>query len=80
MEPQINITCCEKPRKDNGCCRWLVLAILVTLFAFTLGLIIGAALFGLILLALPAIIVLAIVLFILILIKIIMLICERRKC
>ncbi len=80
MEPQINITCCERPRRDNRCCNWLVLAILVTLFAFTLGLIIGAVLFGLILLALPAIIVLAIVLFILILIKIIMLICERRKC
>lgn len=82
MEPQINITC-HRP-KDECCnrgrfCKILVLAILITLFAFTLGLILGAIFAETIFAALAAIIVLAIILLILILIKIIMLLCERRR-
>lgn len=81
MEPQINITCHSQ---GNNCCdrgrfcRWLVLAILIALFAFTLGLILGAIFAPIVLLALAAIIVLAIILLILIILKIIMLRCERR--
>lgn len=77
MEPQINISCCN--RRRNGGCKLLVLAILITLFAFTIGLIIGAALAETFLAALPAIIVLAVVLLILIIIKIVLILCERRN-
>lgn len=77
MEPQINITCCEKPKR-NRCCSLIVLAILFALFTFTLGLLIGAAISSTILSALAAIIVLAVILLILIIIKIIMILCERR--
>ena len=85
MEPQINITC-ENSRENKcrcrGCrasCGFMVLALLITLFAVTLGLIIGAALADTILGALAALIVLSIVLFILIIIKIIMCICTGRE-
>lgn len=78
MEPQINITCCERPKRNNRCCRFLVLAILITLFTFTIGLLIGAALASAILSALASIIILAIVLLILIIIKIIMILCEKK--
>ena len=28
MDPQINITCCNHKRRNNNCCRFIVLAIL----------------------------------------------------
>lgn len=76
MEPQINITC--RCQSRNRCCRLIVLAILIAIFTFTVGLLIGAALSRVILSALAAIIVFAIIIFILILIKIIMIRCERK--
>ena len=86
VEPQISITCNEDNNRRKcrcrGCrasCGFIVLTILITLFALTLGLIIGAAVSETILGALAALIVLAIVLFILAIIKIIMCVCEGRR-
>lgn len=40
MEPEVSICCSNKDKKCR--CLYIILAILVTLFAFTLGVIIGA--------------------------------------
>ena len=76
MEPQINITC-QRTRK-NKCCGLIVLTILIALFTFAIGLLVGAAIAETVLANLAAFIILAVILFILIVIKIIMMLCERR--
>ena len=72
--------CCEqKPKaKKNNCFR-LIAEILGVLFAFTIGIIIGAELASTILAAIAAIIVLAIILGILFVLTIILIICKNRK-
>ena len=72
---------CQKndcPRKK--CCVDLILTILLVLFAFVIGLIIGALTGILVLLALSGFIAVAVLLGILILIRIIMLICNKKYC
>ena len=80
MEPQEQkIYCyCNKDWRNRGCIG-IAVAIFFVAFAFTIGLIIGAALSGTILDALAAVIVLAIVLFILFIVSIILQNCRRRN-
>lgn len=82
MEPQETIYCydnreekCSKRRN----CLGIIAIILLTAFTFVIGLLIGAALFAIILLSLPAIIVLAIILGLLLILTIILILCNRRK-
>lgn len=82
MEPQETVYCYDN--REDRCnrrrnCLGIVAIILLALFTFVLGLIIGAALFGAILDSLPAIIVLAIVLGILLLLTVILMFCNRKK-
>ena len=79
MEPQEQkIYCyCNKDSKKKGCLGTAV-AIFFVAFAFTIGLIIGAALSEAILGSLAAVIVLAIVLFILFVVTLIVQYCKRR--
>jgi len=77
MEPEVTI--CRGRKKGKADCNIAVLFILSILFAFTLGLLIGAAISGTILENLAAIIVLAILLGILILVQLIRLICRKEK-
>ncbi len=84
MEPQENIYCYDnrdkkerEPRKKN--CLGIVATILLVSFAVVIGLIIGAALSGAVLLALPAVIVLAVVLGLLFILVLILLFCNRKK-
>ena len=82
MEPQETIYCFEnKERKcqEKKNCLGIVAVILLTAFAFTIGLLIGAALALVILLSLPAIIVLAIILGLLLLLTVILMLCNRKK-
>ncbi len=84
MEEHVTISCNKKEGK-KCLCNWVILAILVALFTFVIGLIIGAALSSGILGALAAIIVLAVILLILIIVQVILLICckdktNKRKC
>lgn len=72
----------EYDKKKNKCiCYWIILAIVVTLFIGVIGILIGAALSGVILSALSAVIVLAIVLGILAILQGILLscVCNRKK-
>lgn len=68
--------CCKK---DKKCCIDIIIFILSIILAFTIGLIVGAALVGIVILSLPAIIVFAVVIAILIIIRAIMLICSNNK-
>ena len=82
MEPQETIYCFDnKERKcqEKKNCLGIVAVILLTAFAFTIGLLIGAALALVILLSLPAIIVLAIILGLLLLLTVILMLCNRKK-
>ena len=82
MEPQETIYCFDnKERKcqEKKNCLGIVAVILLVAFAFTIGLLIGAALALVILLSLPAIIVLAIILGLLLLLTVILMICNRKK-
>ena len=82
MEPQEKIYCYdnreEKCNKKRNCL-YIVATILLAAFTLVIGIIIGAALAGTILVALPAIIVLAIVLGLLLLLTIILMLCNRKK-
>ena len=78
MEPQVTI-CCNK-KEDKKCfCKFIVLLILLDLFAVTIGIIIGAALSATFLGALAALIILAIVLGVLTIIEIIRIVCKNRR-
>ena len=82
MEQQETIYCFEnKERKcqKNKNCLGIIAIILLTAFAFTIGLLIGAALALVILISLPAIIVLAIILGLLLLLTIILMLCNKKK-
>ena len=73
--------CCKKEKGKKKCCVDLIIFILSIILAFTIGLLVGAALVGIVLISLPAIIVFAVVIAILITIRAIMLICNgSRKC
>ncbi len=82
MEPQEKIYCYdnreEKCNKKRNCL-YIVATILLVAFTLVIGIIIGAALAGTILVALPAIIVLAIVLGLLLILTLILLVCCRKK-
>lgn len=82
MEPQEKIYCYdnreEKCNKRRNCL-YAVVTILLAAFTLVIGIIIGAALAGTILVALPAIIVLAIVLGLLLILTLILLVCYRKK-
>ena len=69
--------CCKKVKK---CCVDIIIFILGLLFAFVIGVIIGAQTAIFEVLGLGAFVVLAVLLGILIIIRIIMLICCKRKC
>ena len=79
MEPQEQkIYCyCNKDCKKKSCLGY-VIAIFFVALAFTIGLIIGAALSAAVLEALAAVIVLAIILFILFVATLILKYCRRR--
>lgn len=82
MEPQETIYCYDN--REEKCtkrknCLGIIAIILLTAFVFVIGLIIGAALFAVILLSLPAIIVLAIILGLLLLLTIILMFCNCKK-
>lgn len=83
MEPQEKIYCCyennEAKCSKNKNCLGIVAIILLTAFTFVIGLLIGAALAKIVLLALPAIIVLAIILGLLLLLTVILMLCNRKK-
>ncbi len=83
MESQVTI-CCNRREGKECFCKLLVLMILLTLFAITLGIIIGAALSTVFLRAIAALIVLAIVLGVLSILEAIRIICcmekNRRNC
>lgn len=80
MEPQ-DIFCYDK--KEEKCnkrnCLGIVTIILALAFTFVIGLLVGAALSGVILAALAAIIVLAVILGLLLILAIILMFCNRRK-
>ena len=82
MEPQEKIYCYdnreEKCNKKRNCL-YIVATILLAAFTLVIGIIIGAALAGTILVALPSIIVLAIVLGLLLILTLILLVCCRKK-
>lgn len=82
MEPQENYVCYEN-RKQEKCpkvkCLGIVTVLLLTAFAVSIGLIIGAALAGAFLENIAAMIVLAIVLGILFIIAGILVLCNRKK-
>lgn len=83
MEPQEKIYCCYDNNEDKCTkkknCLGIVAIILLTLFTFVIGLLIGEALSMVVLLALPAIIVLAIILGLLLILTIILMFCNRKK-
>lgn len=86
MEPQETIYCYdnrqEKCTKKRNCLG-IIAIILLTAFVFVIGLLIGAALVGVIFIALPAIIVLAIILGLLLILTLILIFCnckKERKC
>ena len=82
MEQQETIYCFEnKERKcaEKKNCLGIVAIILLALFTFTIGLLIGAALALVILISLPAIIVLAIILGLLLLLTVILMICNKKR-
>lgn len=69
-----------KETKGNKCsCIYVIIAIIAALFIGIIGILIGAALSGIILAALAAVIVLAIVLLVLLVLSIIVAICCNRK-
>ena len=72
---------CEGRVRSNErrCCVDLISVILITLLAFTIGLILGAVLAAAILVALIPLIILAVVLLILLIIRLIMLWCCRNR-
>ena len=82
MEPQETIYCYdnrqEKCAKKRNCLG-IIAIILLTAFVFVIGLLIGAALAAVILVALPEIIVLAIVLGLLLILTIILMLCNCKK-
>ena len=82
MEPQEKIYCydnrSEKETKKRNCFD-ITTIILLTAFAFVIGLIIGAAISEAVLAALPAVIVLAVVLGLLLILSIILEICNKGK-
>lgn len=82
MEPQENYVCYENRKQEKYPkvkCLGIVTVILLTVFAVSIGLIIGAALAGAFLENMAAMIVLAIVLGILFIIAGILLLCNRKK-
>lgn len=82
MEPQEQVYCYDNKKKCNQKrnCLCIVTIILLTAFAFVIGLIIGAAVSAAILAALPAVIVLAVILGLLLVLSIILMICKKAKC
>lgn len=70
---------CKKEKGKKRCCIDIIIFILSIVLAFTIGLLVGAALVGIVIISLPAIIVFAVVITILILIRAIMLICNNKK-
>ncbi len=77
MEPNAQNEC--KCKKTNKCCIYIIVGILIALFAFSLGLIIGAVISATVLANLAAFIILAVLLFILLGLQIIRLFCEKDK-
>ena len=82
MEPQEKIYCYEnRPEKNNKKrnCFGITTIIILTAFAFVIGLIIGAAISEAVLAALPAVIVLAVVLGLLLILSIILEGCNKSR-
>lgn len=82
MEPQETIYCYDNrekrcDRRKN--CLGIVAIILLAAFTFVIGLLIGAAIAGIIFLSLPAVIVLAVILGLLLILTIILMLCNRKK-
>ena len=76
----LNFNCgCSEERRNRHCINW-VLFILSVLFAFTLGLIIGAVLAIFLVFALPSLIAIAVILAILIAITLVYRRCSRSSC
>ena len=77
MEPNSETGC--KCKKSNKGCTILIIGILIALFAFSLGLIIGAVISATVLANLATFIILAVLLFILLVLQIIRVICCKDK-
>lgn len=67
----------KEPKKRN--CLGIIAIILLTVFSFVIGLLVGAATSLIVLISLPAIIVLAIILGLLLLLTLILIFCNRKK-
>lgn len=84
LEPQEGAYYYEDNKHEDKCsrkrnCLGIIAIILLTLFTFVIGLLVGAALAIIVFLSLPAIIVLAIILGLLLLLTIILIICNKKK-
>lgn len=82
METQETIYCCnnkEEKCEKNKNCLGIIFVILLSLFTFVIGLLIGAALALVVLIALPAIIVLAVILGLLLILTVILMLCNKKK-
>ena len=67
----------KETKKRN--CLGIIAVILLTVFSFVIGLLVGAATAVLVLLSLPAVIVLAIILGLLLVLTLILIFCNRKK-
>ena len=82
MEPQETIYCYDNREKKcdkRKNCLGIVAIILLASFTFVIGLLIGAAIAGVIFLSLPAVIVLAVILGLLLILTIILMLCNTKK-
>lgn len=82
MEPQETIYCYDNREKKcdrRKNCLGIVAIILLAAFTFVIGLLIGAAIAGIIFLSLPAVIVLAVILGLLLILTMILMLCNRKK-
>ena len=78
MEPNLEVG--RKCKKNNKNCTFIILGILIALFAFALGLIIGAVITTTVLANLAAFIILAVLLFIILVLQIIRILCDKKRC
>ena len=82
MEPQETIYCYDNREKKcdrRKNCLGIVAIILLAAFTFVIGLLVGAAIAGIIFLSLPAVIVLAVILGLLLILTMILMLCNRKK-
>lgn len=82
MEPQETFCCYDNIKRKSEKrknCLGIIAIILLTAFTFVIGLLIGAAIAGILFIALPAVIVLAIILGLLLILTLILMLCNRKR-